>query len=194
MKKLIAGLMMSVTVLGLATVTASAVNVHADTTSATQAENNANLTVTAGTLSFSKPDDVDLGSVSVDDVYNNGSQGKAVDGGTTTVSDFLGDNGTWTLTAVAGGFGKAALDDDNAAQLLLTSTVNDKTTDALDLTAGQQTAVTGQAGETTAKLAYTLNINKNTLLTQGKHTNTVTWNLNNVPGSNADATTSTTAN
>ena len=61
MKKVIAGLLMSATVLGLATFATNAVSVHADTTSdAASTTNNANLTVTGGTLTFTQPEDVTL--------------------------------------------------------------------------------------------------------------------------------------
>jgi hypothetical protein len=109
MKKVIAGLMMSATVLGLTTFAANAVSVHAADTPAVgskigattdgtiSTENKANLTVQAGDLSFTQPQNVDLGKTDVASVYASGFNGDSVDGGSTTVSDFLGDNGTWKL-------------------------------------------------------------------------------------------------
>ena len=172
MKKVIAGLLMSATVLGLATFAAKAVNVHADTTSdAASTTNNANLTVTGGTLTFTPPEDVTFKDAAVDAVYNNGysdTQEK-----NTTVSDFLGDNKEWTLTAKSTGFSKLILDSDKTATL----TINGK-----DITTGQATAVaTGNAGVSDNTLKYGLNVANGTLLTAGTYTTEVDLGLSNVP-------------
>lgn len=198
MKKVIAGLMMSVTVLGLATATTGAFSVHAATTDPAPApaatitatdgkastSNKATLTVEGGDLSFTQPKDVELGKANVGTVFASGYDSKAVDGGTTTVSDFLGDNGTWKLNVSASGFGNAALDADGATTLALTATGTGSTGKAITLGTDEAQAVTGGAGQTNAALAYQLNIKAGTLLTKGTYINTVNWNLANTPGAN----------
>lgn len=199
MKKVIAGLMMSATILGLATFATNAVSVHAaDTTPAVGSkigattegtiatENKANLTVQAGDLSFTQPQNVDLGKTDVTSVFASGFHGDSVDGGSTTVSDFLGDNGTWKLNVSASGFGNPALDGDGVSALSLTTTSKDGTSNTMTLGKSQAEAISGGAGETTTNLSYKLDINSGVLLNKGTFANTVTWNLANTPGANID--------
>ncbi len=177
MKKVIAGLLMSATVLGLATFATNAVSVHAaddTTTDPLKATNNANLTVKAGTLSFTEPGDVAFPETDVQTVYTDGYD-KTVEGTdyTTTVSDFLGDNKDWTLTATAVGFGNSVLDDDQQSNLTLNGSKLNK---------GQSATVkTGNAGVTPIDLSYNLTIKKETLLTADSYTSKVNWSLSNVP-------------
>lgn len=198
MKKVIAGLMMSATVLGLATFATNAVSVHAADTPAVgskigattdgtiSTENKANLTVQAGDLSFTQPQNVDLGKTDVASVFASGFNGESVDGGSTTVSDFLGDNGTWKLNVSASGFGNPALDGDGVSTLSLTTSGDQITGKTVALDDTQAEAVTGAAGKTTANLSYKLVIKPGTLLNKGTFANTVTWNLSNTPGDNID--------
>ena len=188
MKKVIAGLMMSATILGLATFATNAVSVHAaDTTnpdtgttiSATAgtatSSNNANLTVQAGELSFTQPEDVPFKDAAIETVYNGGYE-ETVDGGSTLIKDFLGDNKDWTLTATAKGFGDSVLDDDKQSNLTL---------NGLSLNKDQiATVKTGNAGETTVNLSYKLKIEPKTLMNAGNYTSQVNWSLSNVANDN----------
>lgn len=180
--------MMSATVLGLA-ITATSANVHAaDTTDAadttiTSADgltatttNKASFTVDAGTLSFTQPADVTFDSTSVDSVYNT-KYTSDKQGGSTTVTDFLGDKGAWTLTATAGGFGDDKLDSDSATTLTLNQHKLVKGT-AVQVLAGA-------AGETPTALDYNLTIAQGTLLNKGTFTNTISWKLNNTPSTSS---------
>ncbi|WP_407893134.1 hypothetical protein [Lacticaseibacillus sp. N501-2] len=186
MKKVIAGLMMSVTVLGLATATTGALSVHAATTDPAKTENKATLTVEAGTLSLTQPADVDFGKANVGDVYTNGLENVAgTPDGTTTVSDFLGDNGEWTLNVTASGF-NGALGANDASTVSVTPNTATK---AITVGTEATPVTTGGAGETPVTLGYKLDVKKHTLLTAGTYTNTLTWNLSNTPGANADTPT-----
>lgn len=184
--------MMSATVLGLATFAISS-NVHADTAKAgdtiasgTTTDTNANLTVEAGTLSFTKPDDVNFKNAKVQEVYAKGYTDSKSN--STTITDFLGDKGTWSLTASASGFNDAALSTDQASTL----SVN-----GIALTTDAQSVKTGSIADSKTPtfdtpLTYDLTIKETTMLHAGNFTNTITWNLANTPGSNADSTTDAT--
>ncbi|WP_125707527.1 hypothetical protein [Lacticaseibacillus porcinae] len=188
MKKVIAGLMMSATVLGLA-ITATSVNVHADTTDTTTAagttsDTKANLTVGAGTLTYTKPSDVDFTSTDVATVYAGNYGDTQTKKNDTTITDFLGDNLDWHLTANESGFGDSALDSDNASTL----TVNDHTLIAgTPVTVASGNVGTSKSPTFATDLKYGLKIKANTLLKADSYTNTITWNLNNTPDDNADS-------
>lgn len=181
MKKVIAGLLMSATVLGLATFATNAVSVHADDTTTTEmpanSSNEATVKVNGGSLSFTTPTNVTLGQTTVEDVYNNGFDAKDVDGGKTTVSDFLGDNGTWTLSAVYNGFGMTNLDGDEQTTLSINGS------DALTKDQAVKVA-SGSVGVSDTPLSYDLHINNNTLLSAKDYTSTITWSMSNQPSEN----------
>jgi hypothetical protein len=86
----------------------------------------------------------------------------------------------------ASGFGNPALDGDGVSTLSLTTSGDQITGTKVTLNGTQAEAVTGAAGKTTANLGYKLDIKPGTLLNKGTFVNTVTWNLANTPGANAD--------
>lgn len=194
MKKVIAGLMMSATVLGLTTFAASVVSVHAADTTTPEAvtatngktqSNDAKLTITPGTLSLTKPGDATFKTASVEDVYN-ADYSDQTTGTPTTVSDFLGDNGTWTLNAASNGFTAATgdaktLNADGSSQLSINSVnvPNDGT--AVEITSGKSTDA-----PTDTDLAYGLTIKAKTLLNATDYTNTIIWTLTNGAGVDAE--------
>ncbi|WP_390409231.1 hypothetical protein [Lacticaseibacillus jixiensis] len=202
MKKLRA-LLLSVAMLGLAAATTTALNVHADGTNPVtpattgkvgpDVSNNATLHVEGGDLTFTKPDDVKFTDTTVKAVYTDGySDDKTT--GTTTVSDFLGDAGTWTLSVSAGGWanGTETTVMENAAKLTVKST--DEKSQTATFGAGKNDAqpiVSGGEGTKDYDLSYDLSIpaDKAVSLKAGTYTNTLTWSINNVPGTDAGTTT-----
>lgn len=204
MKKLRA-LLLSVAMLGLAAATTTALNVNAADGPATTGKvgtdvsNNATLNVTGGDLTFTKPGDVNFKDTTVKDVYTDGYSDNTPTG-KTTVSDFLGDAGTWTLSVRANGWvnGTETTVMENAATLTVKSTdEKGQTATFSDGKKDAQPIVSGGEGTKGYDLSYGLSIpaNKAVSLKAGTYTNTLTWSINNVPGTDAgSATTGATTN
>lgn len=152
----------------------------------TPATNEATLNITGGDLTFTAPEPVSFGSTTVTEVYN-GKFTPAEQTGSTDVSDFLGDNGTWTMNVFASGWSNAKDPNskDKPSKMEAGSTLTVKS-DADTATFGKasnstQPIANGGAGKSTHNLSFDLAIDSETTLSTGAYTNTLTWSLTNAP-------------
>ena len=170
------------------TPTATSDNPPAAAADSTKATTNGDISFGAGTLSLKNVTTsaslTDANALKVSDVYLNGVNATAPL--TATVEDFLGDNGSWTLSLAQDGWKTSDASLAKTVQVLTDngtlsiSPDTDSKAEASDIPAAGNAIEYGKGSAGITELPSHLNFTlpKNLNVQTGKYTNTLNWSLN----------------